>query len=164
MAYKFQPVIYSAYDDGSNGTRVETLFETPEAAFSVGKQEAAKQPFEATFVVEVVEVPDHLPEIATNAATISVGSDRYPATLIGNDGKVLIVRHDNDKVVKGSEQDGSAEYEYFANPRGQLSYWRKDGERFVEVTKNRETSRWNKLGSTRRLYVGKRTKYYDPHF
>lgn len=105
-----------------------------------------------------------LPHIATNAATISVGSDRYPATLIGHDGKILIVRHDDSQVIKGSEQDGSAEYEYASNPNGQLSYWRKDGDRFVEVVKNDATGRWNKLGSTRRLYIGKRTKYYDPHF
>lgn len=105
-----------------------------------------------------------LPEISNDAATIAGGSDRYPATIIGNDGKALVLRLDHEVVVKGSEHDGSAEYEYFSNPYGRLNYFLRDRNgRWREAYKNPQTGRWNMSGMAR-LTIGRRSKYYDPHF
>lgn len=107
-----------------------------------------------------------LPEIANDAATISVGSDRYPATVVHDDGKIIELRANDYKVVKGSAQDGSAEYEYYDGETFRYNRWtfrRRNGQ-LEEVVFNPETGRYNKLDSSRRLYIGRREAYYDPHF
>jgi hypothetical protein len=95
-----------------------------------------------------------------DAATYSVGSDRYPATVIDVQAfksgpragriRAITVQDDNAQVVSGNILDGSATYEYSRNTEGSIRTFTADkkggfGKPFF------------------RLYVGKRERYYDPH-
>lgn len=83
--------------------------------------------------------------------TYSSWTDQHPATVVSVKGKQMIVRDDHYKIIKGSAQDGSAEYEYFEIPEGSVSVFkmRKDGSWVRDVTHG---------------IVGNRRYYYDPHF
>lgn len=89
-------------------------------------------------------------------ATGGAGSDRYPYTIVEvlRNGRGILVAADNYKVISGSVQDGSAEYEYSPNPEaGTVEYTlRKDG-------------RWKLKGHNHvEIAVGHRRAYRDPHF
>jgi hypothetical protein len=64
-------------------------------------------------------------------ATWNSGSDCYPCTIIAKSklGKRITIQDAEDKVISGSQHDGSAKYEYKANPAGriQAATYRKDG-------------------------------------
>jgi hypothetical protein len=109
-------------------------------------------------MVDLVE----LPEFAEDAGVSYCGSDRNPVSVVANDGKLVEVVHDEWKVVEGSEQDGSAKYAYFANPEGQHEFFRLNAKGKYEHVYRGASGRWNKgYGS---LSLGRRARYYDPHF
>lgn len=93
-------------------------------------------------------------------ATYAVGSDRYPATVIGtvvfkygpNAGKLkgVVVQDDDSLVVSGSEQDGSARYHYTRNLNA-------PERTFLIDSRGRFVSRGTQL------VIGTRRRYYDPH-
>lgn len=96
-----------------------------------------------------------------DGATYSVGSDRYPATVVGwkeyksgpNAGELrdIIVQTDKYEAVSGKYPD--LEYAYTRNPDGKILTFRKNKRgHFVLLTG----------GSY--LHVGTRRYYYDPHF
>lgn len=96
------------------------------------------------------------------AATVGVGSDRYPATVIevkryksgALKGAVseITVQEDVAHLVSGSEADGSAQYNYTTNENGEVTTFRPRKNRLV----------WKSTGG-RVLYLGARRRYYDPH-
>lgn len=97
-------------------------------------------------------------------ATLLGWTDRHAATIVGI-GQIITVKQDNAKVVKGSVQNGSAEYEYSPNPDGARYHFKKDKHgRWKSVQFNPETKRWNKVDSGYGLSIGRREEYYDPHF
>ena len=105
-----------------------------------------------------------LPEVAEDAATVYVGSDRYPASVLGDDGGLVTVQYDDDVVVSGSVVDGSAKYEYY-RANGPVRHFKRNKKgRYVEVVRNEQTGRYNQSGYSGGLYIGRRSRYYDPHF
>ena len=91
-------------------------------------------------------------------ATELCWTDRHPYTIVevSKSGKTLWATRDSVKVIRGSIQDGSAEYEFTSNldaPRTKYTF-RKNG-LFVRHGDSI-------TGST--LLVGKREEYHDPHF
>lgn len=100
-------------------------------------------------------------------ATICHWSDRSPATVVevlrfksgARKGQVrgVVTQPDSYRLTSGSEQDGSAQYEYSRNPDAPRSTWLYS-ERYRRFTKQG-------AGSTGpRLAIGQRDRYYDPHF
>jgi hypothetical protein len=97
------------------------------------------------------------------AATVLLWSDRQPATVIkvepfksgARKGKarVVTVQYDTWKVTKGSEHDGSAQYEYERDENGRT-------ETFTRSSKGR----WTAPGSSVGLRLGGRERYSDPSF
>ncbi len=106
-----------------------------------------------------------LPEVG-EAATLLYWTDRNAATVtnVFTVGKSLFatVQTDHAKVVDGSGQEGSAKYEYSANPNGITYTFRFNG-KWENVRLNSSTGRYIKTGGAG-LLVGKRDHYYDPHF
>jgi hypothetical protein len=92
--------------------------------------------------------------------TIHLWSDREPVTVVevtpflsgAHEGaaRMIKVRLDDWKIVRGSAQDGSATYEYTPNPDGPLRLFRR-----------RKDGSWGRRGD--RLTLGNRAKYIDPH-
>lgn len=107
------------------------------------------------------------PEVGMGATLLS-WTDRNPATItkVFAIGKALAVqvKQDDFKVVSGSMQDGSAEYEFSPNPTGYAWTFKFDGSRWVQVVLNKSTGRWKKVSGGDSLRIGDRAKYYDPHF
>jgi hypothetical protein len=104
-------------------------------------------------------------------ATILSYSDRSAGTIVAayRYGKhrqwVITVRVDDAVVVSGSEQDGSAEYEYRQRGYGAPEYMFRqlaDG-KWEGVSVNPETGRYVKAGYGG-LAIGRREQYRDPHF
>lgn len=91
--------------------------------------------------------------------TICFWSDCKPAEIIEvrRDGKELVVRDMNYKVISGSTQDGSAEYEYSSCENASTSVWtlRKNGKYYAKGASIKDS---NSLG------IGYARRYYDPHF
>lgn len=107
-------------------------------------------------------------------ATMTGWTDRYPGTVtkvteFGGSKRYLYeveVQGDEYKVVKGSAYDGSAEYEFKADPKGQVSvfvFLKKD-QKWAEMYRNPETGRINVCKSGKGLILGFRERYYDPSF
>ena len=82
-------------------------------------------------------------------------SDSHAATItkISPSGKTIWYRRDIAKVISGSCQDGSAEYEYKFDEKGYdyKATLRKDG-------------RYRATGTNFYIAVGVRREYYDPSF
>lgn len=105
-------------------------------------------------------------------ATILGWTDRRAATIVKVEettGKVnayiIEVVEDDYKVVAGSMQDGSAEYEYTPRADGYRLMYRKNriNGMWEEVRRNPETGRLNKTNGNG-LKIGKRNKWSDPSF
>lgn len=100
-----------------------------------------------------------LPERADDAATYSIGSDRYPYTIVEQRGRVLLVRKD-DYIGKPGRNNAYTEdqgYLYFANeyaPIERFSF-RKNGH-YYRVG--------SAIGAGGVLHVGTRRAYRDPSF
>lgn len=95
--------------------------------------------------------------------TVCYISDSHPATIIqvkhNRQGKAthIQVQMDDWKVVSGSMQDGSAEFEYTENKNNPTMWFRL-----------RKNGRWVRqdqpLNATPVLSIGHKRKYHDPHF
>jgi hypothetical protein len=109
------------------------------------------------------------PEVGMGA-TVCYWSDRSAGTIVAvekdKQGRWLIkVQGDSWKIVSGSEFNGSAEYEYSPNPEGGISTFRFENERWCELRVNHDSGRLNKVkGGGCGLIIGRRDRYYDPHF
>lgn len=100
------------------------------------------------------EAIEYRPEVG-DGATISIGSDRFPATIVEvlENGKVRI-QQDNYKLVSGTEQDGSAVYSYSPD---------KDGNKYLCYQDQR--GNWKVWGDlNKHVALGSRRRYNDPHF
>ena len=100
-------------------------------------------------------------------ATFLHYSDRFPGTVteVFKIGKATAIRvaGDSFRVLRGSIQDGSAEYGISPDWDATGGVWKFDGKRWVSVRKNPKTGRWKKTYSGN-LRIGSRDVYYDPHF
>lgn len=101
-------------------------------------------------------------------ATILSWTDRDAGTIVEveaiKNGYRVGVTRDHSKVVSGSTQDGSAEYEYSQNAGGYISRWQTDKNgMWVECHFNSETNRW-KASKGNGLRIGARETYRDPSF
>lgn len=95
-------------------------------------------------------------------ATVCMWSDRSPATVVevlrfktgpkAGQVKGVVITGDSSKLVKGSEQDGSARYEYTSNP---------DSPYRATYLVNRR-GQYVKRGGGDKLALGYRERYYDP--
>lgn len=118
------------------------------------------------------------PEVG-QGATILSWTDRYAATVVNvfTVGKSLYVQvtHDESKVVDGSQQDGSAEYEYTSRPDGhRVTFVRESNGTWTEVYRKEIgydeakderilSNRWSKTKG-KGLRIGEREEYRDPSF
>lgn len=101
---------------------------------------------------------------AGHPASMSCGSDVSPGSVERVEGNIAYVRADDYRVVSGSVQDGSAEYEYSANPDGALDAYRFRNGKWEAVYKNPDSGRWVLGSRYNRVGFGGRRRYYDPHF
>lgn len=100
-------------------------------------------------------------------ATMTIGSDRYAATVIAYDLKAGVVTVRNDKVTAGEGHDyfGQQVWEFEPNPKGSTHQFRLDRTGLWRaVWMNPQTGRWNKSDAGYRLTLGVRAHYSDPHF
>jgi hypothetical protein len=103
-------------------------------------------------------VPTITPEVGMGV-TMSVGSDRYPYTIVEviNPSKKIIIQEDTARLVEGSAMSEHQKYEYAPNPEGKL----------VTLTK-RKFGKWVTQGESvyggSRFYLGERAQYLDPSF
>ena len=100
-------------------------------------------------------------------ATMSVGSDRYPATVVEiemvKDVMYVTLQSDEYKRIDKNGFSESQEYEFNPDPNGSLYIVRLDKKgRWEQVYKNKETNRWNKYSHSSRFYIGDRDAYSDP--
>jgi len=88
-------------------------------------------------------------------ATIQIGSDAYPATVIQvtNNGKRVVVQEDTATRVDNNGMSESQQYTYEPNLQGtiHIATLRKDG-------------RWRLTGGKTPISLGFRRKYYDYSF
>ncbi len=103
--------------------------------------------------------PPRLPKtipVVGMGATKGVGSDCYPYTVVSviSPTKCVVVA-DLYRVVSGSEQNGSAEYEYAVDPNG-----------YPITIRFNSKGVWKEVGhpTGSSYYVGNRRAYRDPHF
>jgi predicted transcriptional regulator len=99
-------------------------------------------------------------------ATYHVGSDSYAATVTKIvDGKVVQTRDDIAKRTDSNGLSGPQVYEYTANPKGDMKHWRVNRSgRWVEVSFNARTKRWQSPDSVYRIVFGEREHHVDPDF
>lgn len=107
-----------------------------------------------------------------DGATVLLWSDRHAATIISvedrpHGGWRIVVQEDTATVVKGSTFDGSAEYEYSANPDGvkrTYEFFPKEG-RWRQL-RTGDNGRFYKIprGDGDGLTIGQRREYRDPTF
>lgn len=105
-------------------------------------------------------------------ATVLMWTDRQAATitkvteLTGKQYRYEIeVTEDISKVVEGSTHDGSAEYQYQANPNGHSTTFAFSvkSSKWVSVRRNEETGRLIQTEGSG-LRIGERETYRDPSF
>lgn len=99
---------------------------------------------------------DKITPVVGMGTTIVMFSDRFPAQVVrvSKSGKTCWIREVLSKIVSGSEQDGSATYEY-----GDVDPSSTE----IKVYKSKAGS-WRVSGSGRTVWLGKQRRYYDPHF
>jgi len=112
------------------------------------------------FTVEEIKeemISRNLPYVGM-LATYCSGSDRYPFEVaeVSVSGKTIWLKPMEYRITEGSAFDGSAEYEYFSKPDGQVTLkatLRKDG-------------RYRRTGCSNfgTVAIGHATAYRDPHF
>lgn len=119
-------------------------------------------------IMSNTSVRDIVPGVT--GATFLSWTDRNPGTVMEVFTKGAYtyygITHDDWAIVEGSEQDGSARYDYVTNPEAYKEYFRAktDGSSgFQKVRVNDDTGRWVKVGNGG-LRIGERDRYYDPHF
>jgi hypothetical protein len=94
------------------------------------------------------------PEIGMGI-TISVGSDRYPGTIIdiSASGKTITFQKDSYKRIDSNGMSEDQEYEYSPNPNGE-----------IEQASLRKNGRFMLIHTKIPIYVGEREHYYDFSF
>lgn len=84
------------------------------------------------------------PEVGMGATILS-WTDRHAATItnveVTKNFIILTVQEDNYKLVKGSQMDGSAEYEFTPNPNGRTMHFRFEAGAWRQIAKNSKTGR-----------------------
>jgi hypothetical protein len=95
---------------------------------------------------------DPVPKVG-DGLTIMMHSDRHPGTVtyVSKNGGIIKFREDKVKIIKGSQQDGSAEYEIAPDPTAP-----------ERVARRNRYGQYKSEGS--RIVIGKREEYYDPSF
>lgn len=99
-----------------------------------------------------------VPEIGMGA-TMPVGSDRYPYTIVSvsDNKKIIVVQADDYTATKDSDYYSNQKYTYASNPKAEMETFklRKNG---AYVREGESMDR----GS--RLWIGERRAYSDPSF
>lgn len=117
-------------------------------------------------------IGEPVPEVGMGC-TLLGWSDRYPATIVSvvscPTSKAwtcfIEVTDDDYKVVKGSAQDGSAEYEFSPKPDGYKTTYGKSAKTgFWFLIRANEKGRLVKADSGNGIRIGQREKYQDPSF
>lgn len=88
-------------------------------------------------------------------ATIHVGSDSYPATVIQvtRNGKRVVIQEDIATRIDNNGLSESQEYTYMPNPQGE-----------IHIVTLRKDGRYRETGGKTPVSIGYRRKYYDPSF
>lgn len=88
-------------------------------------------------------------------ATIHVGSDAYPATVIQvtRNGKRVVIQEDIATRIDNNGMSESQDYTYEPNPEGE-----------IHVVTLRKDGRYRESGTTTPVSIGFRRKYYDYSF
>lgn len=97
-------------------------------------------------------------------ATVLMWTDRRAATLIAIEGNIVTVQEDTVTRTDNNGMSDMQDYVFERNEKGCTYTFRcgKDG-KYVEVRKNPETGRWNKVDGCG-LILGMRNNYYDFSF
>lgn len=106
-------------------------------------------------IAEGAKMPE--PQVGMGC-TINMHSDRHAATIVKVISKTRVqVQEDKAKLVSGSRQSESQEYEYTPNPKAEVRTFskRKNG-LWIESKDGRS------MGTS--LTIGEREEYYDPGF
>lgn len=106
-------------------------------------------------IAEEAKMPE--PKVGMGA-TINMHSDRYAVTIVEVvSPSRIVVQHDRSKLIGGSRQSESQEYEFTPNPKGEKKVFSK-----------RKNGLWiesgHERGSGTSLTIGVRDEYYDPGF
>lgn len=99
--------------------------------------------------------------------TVLGWTDRHAATIVrmSSDKKEFTVRRDHAKVIAGSQHDGSAQYEYSANPDGRETTFKLDRAGTYRQVRLNERDNWVFVqGGGKGIRLGEREEYYDPSF
>jgi len=103
------------------------------------------------------------PQVGMGATLLS-WTDRYPATVVEWDGKIIAVTEDDYVRTDKNGMSESQEYEFTPNPNRARQYFRREKNgSWVSIRKNEETGRWNRT-ECGGLIVGFRKKYHDYSF
>lgn len=94
------------------------------------------------------------PEVGMGV-TVSVGSDRYPGTIIQvtQNGKRIVFQYDDYKRTDNNGMSESQTYEFTPNPNGK-----------TEIATLRKDGRFRITGGKTPVWVGTRDAYYDFSF
>lgn len=91
-------------------------------------------------------------DLIGEGATVSVGSDSYPYTIVdvSKSGKTIILKEDKFERTDSNGMSESQEYNYSPNPEGKE----------IKATK-RKTGAWKTSGNNCLVSIGVRRRYYD---
>ena len=94
------------------------------------------------------------PEVGMGA-TLVIGSDRYPATVIQvtQNGKRVVIQEDDAVRTDKNGLSESQTYEFTANPNGT-----------IHIVTLRKDGRYRVTGGQTPVHLGSRDKYLDPSF
>jgi len=98
--------------------------------------------------------PDEIIPVVGMKATICMWSDRSPAevTQVAKSGKTCWIKPVKWRIVSGSEQDGSAKYEYDAATADES-----------EIKVSQTKKGWQRQGGGN-ILLDRQERYCDPHF
>lgn len=90
-----------------------------------------------------------------DGATLHVGSDCYPATIVNVRGHIYEITKDNSEPDEGFNYFENQVYKYTTNPEGPK----------IRVKWSDKKNRWVIIGDKYgKISLGNRRKYQDPHF
>jgi hypothetical protein len=101
-------------------------------------------------------VTNEIPQIGMGA-TIAIGTDAYPATIVAIKGKKVLVQMDEYRRTDKNGISEDQKYEYYPNPNAPTKTFtlRKNGRFVIEG---------DSMNSSVRMYIGSRRAYQDPSF
>ena len=91
-----------------------------------------------------------------NGATLGVGSDRYPYTILTRTERKITAQKDSFRAAPGSDYFGEQKWDITPNPNAE-----------IETFTLRKNGKWIKVGDSMkgcRLNPGNRSAYKDPCF